>query len=753
LGSCQLQRYDLSLIKAQRAGQHQQLIKLDQTVTDQHQQLIKLDQTVTDQHQQLIKLDHTLADQHQQMINLNQDIIDRDKQIENIIAERDAAVWNFFEIRRTSSWKVTAPLRFLGHLFKGNFNLAGNVIYALGRTIKYWLPTDMLNFITINYGRLLSVMGMMPNSSSNFAAFASIVSQRYALTNGIKAVDPLNTEKTQAWLAIDISVVTYNSSHWLINFIDSLVKLDYPKHLLSVRFVDNGSTDTTLTNLHELKSILTATGIHVEIMQAPNHGYGAGHNVAILKGSAPFCLITNVDIIFEPDALHRVVAIALADSHQIAAWELHQKPFEHPKFYDPVTGITNWNSHACVLLRRSALEQAGYYDETLFMYGEDVELSYRLRQNCFLLRYCPQAVVWHYSYESANQVKPLQYIGSTFSNLYLRLKYGNRIDIAAVPMLAMRLLLAPEVYPGSRRAVLFSLLKLARVAPKTLLSRRPSEAFFSFRSWDYELSREGAFVEQHSLPVKPPLVSIITRTYRGRESYLRQALLSVAHQTYPNIEHIIVEDGGETMRTVVAEIDKATGKSSQFIKLDKLGRSATGNAGLLASKGRWCLFLDDDDLLFSDHIEILVNTLLEKTNIVAAYSLAWEVLTQASDLDNGEYCEIDHRIPSTLRQEFDYETLLHHNFMSIQSVLFDRQLFEERGGFEEDMDALEDWVLWKKYAALGNQFTYVPKVTSMFRTPSDSDKIRQRLDAFDLAYPLALARHAANKQVITNSSC
>ena len=164
-------------------------------------------------------------------------------------------------------------------------------------------------------------------------------------------------------------------------------------------------------------------------------------------------------------------------------------------------------------------------------------------------------------------------------------------------MLAMRLLLAPQVYSGSRRAVLFSLLKLARVAPKTLLSRRPSEAFFSFRTWDYELSREGAFVEQHSLPVKPPLVSIITRTYRGRESYLRQALLSVAHQTYPNIEHIIVEDGGETMRTVVAEIDKATGKSSQFIKLDKLGRSATGNAGLLASKGRWCLFLDDDDLL------------------------------------------------------------------------------------------------------------------------------------------------------------
>lgn len=682
----------------------------------------------------------------EEILKLRSDITKRDEKInEAHIAERDQAIRNFTEIRGSVSWKLTAPLRFFGHLYKGNFDHAGNVVHEVGRRIICMIPKDIANLVFKNYVRLSSVVGVLANSSANHAAIAAIVSERCSFTREALELDPLASLAPRELVAIDIGIVTYNSARWITSFVNSLIELDYPKSLLSVCFVDNSSTDSTFRDLHEVVPKLRAAGFTVEIIQQPNNGYGAGHNTAISKGTSPFCLVTNIDITFESDALRRVVTVALADNGQTATWELRQKPYEHPKFYDPVTGITNWNSHACVLLRRSALDQAGGYDENLFMYGEDVEMSYRLRRAGFLLRYCPQAVVWHYSYESAVQIKPIQYIGSTFANLYLRLKYGNCIDALSIPMLGLRLLMAPEAYLGSRHAILRSLLKLFVMAPKALLGRRRSDIYFPFRTWDYELNREGAFVEQHALPLNPPLVSIITRTYRGRELFLRQALLSVAHQTYPNIEHIVVEDGGESMRTLVTNIIETTGRSIQFIKLDKLGRSATGNAGLSVAKGRWCLFLDDDDLLFSDHIENLVNTLIEKTDTVAAYSLAWEIPTQTSELDKGEFFEIDHRIPSALRQEFDYKTLLNHNFMPIQSVLFNRQLFEERGGFEEDMDALEDWVLWKKYAALGNQFAYLPKVTSMYRIPSEADKIRQRIDDFHLAYPLALARNVANE--------
>jgi GT2 family glycosyltransferase len=514
-----------------------------------------------------------------------------------------------------------------------------------------------------------------------------------------------------------------------------------------VFFVENSSTDDTLEKLQSSAQVLRSHGFEVVIQVAPNNGFGAGHNIAFKKGSAPYCLVTNLDLTFEAEALHRVVSSAAADTAQAAAWELRQKPYEHPKYYDPVTGSTNWNSHACVLLRRSAIQAIGGFDETLFMYGEDVELSYRLRRAGHVLRYCPQAVVWHFTYETVAQVKPLQYTGSTFANLYLRLKYGNRWDALAVPLLGLRLLLANQAYPGSRLAVMRNLLRLLTLAPKIFWERKSSTIQFPFREWDYEMIRDGAFIELQAIPVEQPLVSIITRTYRGRELYLRQAILSVARQTYPNIEHIIVEDGGDSMQLLIDEMQPALAGTIRYFGLTKCGRSATGNHGLRQANGRWCLFLDDDDLLFADHVEVLVNTMLTESQSRAAYTLAWEVPTDSSQLTQGSYREITYQVPTPLRQVFDYEVLRHHNFMPIQAVLFERSLYLERGGFDEDMDALEDWTLWVRYAHK-NQFTYVPKLTSLFRVPENAEQTRQRSDIFAAAYPLALARNCLRTEAI-----
>jgi glycosyltransferase involved in cell wall biosynthesis len=194
------------------------------------------------------------------------------------------------------------------------------------------------------------------------------------------------------------------------------------------------------------------------------------------------------------------------------------------------------------------------------------------------------------------------------------------------------------------------------------------------------------------------------------------------------------------MRMVVDNISQKSGQKIHFIEQEKLGRSAAGNAGLAAAKGRWCLFLDDDDLLFADHIEILVNTLHAYPVAAAAYTLAWEVKTDKEKiLSEGAYSEISHEVLPIMRQEFDHKVFWHHNFIPIQSVLFERRLFDERGGFELDMDALEDWVLWKKYAQ-GNQFHYVPKVTSMYRVPADPVDFERRMQVINDAYLTAVEK-------------
>ena len=101
----------------------------------------------------------------------------------------------------------------------------------------------------------------------------------------------------------------------------------------------------------------------------------------------------------------------------------------------------------------------------------------------------------------------------------------------------------------------------------------------------------------------------------------------------------------------------------------------------------------------------------------AAYALAIEVHTKVDPVESTYIEELFHT-PGSFRQEWDYDVLLDHNFIPIQAILFKRELYEQHGGFDTELDQLEDWNLWLRYG-YGNRFIYVPKTTSMFRSPSD----------------------------------
>ena len=133
-----------------------------------------------------------------------------------------------------------------------------------------------------------------------------------------------------------------------------------------------------------------------------------------------------------------------------------------------------------------------------------------------------------------------------------------------------------------------------------------------FAGWGYETRRDGTF---HAFPSRrdavrrpSPRVSILIRTI-DRPALLREALASCANQTYPALEVVVIEDGPERSRGVVEEFRgrldiryRATG--------DRVGRARAGNVALAEATGEWLNFLDDDDVLFADHVEVLVDTVL-----------------------------------------------------------------------------------------------------------------------------------------------
>jgi GT2 family glycosyltransferase len=535
--------------------------------------------------------------------------------------------------------------------------------------------------------------------------------------------------------AIDISVVTYNSAHWIDRFIDSLLAQDYPLSQINMIFVDHGSSDETISKILKLKNQLGSQLATFTLLQQANKGFGAGHDLAIRSSKSDLILISNVDIEFNSDSLCRIIETASYDADDVAAWEMRQLPFEHPKHYDPVTLETNWQSHACVLMRRDAYVRVGGYEPKIFMYGEDVELSYRFRSYGYILRYIPSAAITHHSYaDQIHLFKPLQYTGSTIANLIIRLRYGTSHDVLIGFLIYLgNILRAHQPFPDVRRTLIKNLVFVLRHSIYFKHGRGYFPAHFPFRAFDFDLRREGANYYCQALRIAPR-VTIITRTHEapGRDVLLYQCGYSIINQTYPNIEWLVVQDGpGKKAQTVVNHIaDKAPWLTTRFIECENKGRSFVGNVALEEASGTYCLFLDDDDLIYADHLETLYNAIQKEPSAKAAYALSFEV--QAVN-DQGVRVDKDFNTPEKFRQIWDYNILLDHNFIPIQSILFERDLFLEFGGFDCDLDQLEDWNLWLRYGYL-NKFVYVPKTTSLFFTPIEKEERLRRHLALHEAY-------------------
>lgn len=217
-----------------------------------------------------------------------------------------------------------------------------------------------------------------------------------------------------------------------------------------------------------------------------------------------------------------------------------------------------------------------------------------------------------------------------------------------------------------------------------------------------------------------PLVSIVIRTC-GRPAVLKKALDSVALQDYKNIEVVVVEDGSNMSEEMICS--QYSDMNIKYISESRrVGRSAVGNRGMAAASGAYLNFLDDDDVFLPNHVGTLAKTIREH-DCIAAYSIAEE--HQFQKKDGLEYPYQVKRKFVRYKQPFNRLLLYYMNYIPIQSIMFRRDLFEKYGGFDETLDALEDWDMWVRYSLEGD-FVFVPETTSVYYTPYKSTEKRKR---------------------------
>lgn len=178
------------------------------------------------------------------------------------------------------------------------------------------------------------------------------------------------------------------------------------------------------------------------------------------------------------------------------------------------------------------------------------------------------------------------------------------------------------------------------------------------------------------------LVSVIITSYKG-SLMIKEAIDSILHQTYKNIEIIVVDDNGkgteEQNRTEHVVNGYAQNTIKYIVHDINLNGAAARNTGINNCKGKYIAFLDNDDLFLSNHIEMCVNK-SEETGKDA-------ILSNVLYMNNNQI--YDYEVANT--SDLQKKLLIKRSGLFTGSNLFLKSnCVKEIGGFDEKFTRLQD---------------------------------------------------------------
>ena len=200
-------------------------------------------------------------------------------------------------------------------------------------------------------------------------------------------------------------------------------------------------------------------------------------------------------------------------------------------------------------------------------------------------------------------------------------------------------------------------------------------------------------------------VSIVTPSF-NQAKFLAETLRSVREQTYPGIEHIVV-DGGSTDGSV--DILRAA-PGIRWISERDGGQVDAINKGFAMAKGDILGWLNSDDTISPDAVRIAVDA-LERSGADLVYGDV-RIIDQ-----DGTHERMFYGIP------FDYRALLYGiDYIGQQSVFFRRALLDKAGPLRTEFDNAFDYELWLRMARHG-RLVYVPQLRGQIRRHADAKSV------------------------------
>lgn len=250
-------------------------------------------------------------------------------------------------------------------------------------------------------------------------------------------------------MKLSIIIVNYNVKYFLEQCLLSIEASNFPFTSETI-VVDNNSSDNSL-------EYLTPKFPHVQFIQnLDNPGFAKANNQAINLAKGEYILILNPDTVLGENVLNEVCSF-MDNKPDVGAvgvkmingygeflpeskrgfptpWASFCKIFGLSKIFPDSKLFGKYHlkyldedkvhkidvlAGAFIMVRKKALDKSGLFDEDFFMYGEDIDLSYRIIKAGYKNYYLPQRII-HYKGESTK--KDMKYVKIFYEAMYIFFK-------------------------------------------------------------------------------------------------------------------------------------------------------------------------------------------------------------------------------------------------------------------------------------------------------------------------------------------
>jgi N-acetylglucosaminyl-diphospho-decaprenol L-rhamnosyltransferase len=236
-------------------------------------------------------------------------------------------------------------------------------------------------------------------------------------------------------LIVTVIVVTWNAAQLVRDCLTSLAAQTLDAECYRVVVVDNASEDGTAAMLARDFPLVSV------VASSSNRGFAGGANLALREVATPYAVVLNNDALADEDMLSAfVTAMEAPGAERVGAvtgrvllaergllnstgnlvsrnGRGYDRDWLQPDHGTRPAGDVFGFCGAAAVLRMSALDEVGLFDEGFFLYYEDTDLSWRLRAAGWGVRFEPAAIAVHRHAQSSRDGSPLFHLWNERNSL------------------------------------------------------------------------------------------------------------------------------------------------------------------------------------------------------------------------------------------------------------------------------------------------------------------------------------------------